>query len=256
MKHGFTLIELAVVLVIIGLLIGGVLVGRDLINAATVKNFVNSIERYNAGASTFRVKYHSLPGDLTPATAELYEFTPRDGQRAHGDGNGLVEGCSLLAQKLGCETALFWRDMWDGHVNNFASSIATDIPVDGTDGSFKIENYLPGTPFRAGNSVFMYALNSRNSYYVTRISAVASDGTLTVNPALTQQEARDIDDKIDDAYPDNGIVRAMSALDTFDAGAADSTRGCVNNSLTNLAYNLVAGYTGDISCMISIRSPL
>jgi len=255
-RSGFTLVELAIVLVIIGLLIGGVLVGRDLIKAATVKNFTATIEKYNAGANTFRIKYRALPGDLRVTEAELYGFTPRTGQPGQGDGNGVIEGCALTSVRLGCETALFWRDMWQGHASPYSTIVATNVPVNGTAGGFTIDQYLPGTPFRSGTSVYMYAFNSRNSYYVARITAVASDGTMTLGPALTPQEARDIDDKMDDSAPANGIIRAMSDLVTYDAGAVPANGVCVNNTLASLAYNLIDRYSSNVSCMITIRGSL
>ena len=54
---GFTLIELSIVLVIIGLIIGGVLVGRDLIAAAQVRAQISQIEKYQTAVNTFRGKY-------------------------------------------------------------------------------------------------------------------------------------------------------------------------------------------------------
>lgn len=255
-RDGFTLIELAVVLVIIGLLVGGVLVGRDLLKAATVKKFTATMDKFSAGAGTFRLKYKSLPGDLMPSDAGMYGFTARSGNLGQGDGNGIIEGCSQQSQRLGCETALFWRDMWDGHVSPIALEAATNIPVDGTVGGFRLEGYLPPTPFRTNTSLFMYALNSRNSYYVGRVASVGNDGTMTMAPALTPQEAKDIDDKLDDTAPDNGTVRAMSDLSTYDMGAAPSDTTCVNNTLDHLAYNLAEDYSANITCQLSIRNQL
>jgi prepilin-type N-terminal cleavage/methylation domain-containing protein len=58
-RAGFTLIELAIVLVIIGLIVGGILVGQDLINAAAVRAQVSQIEKYQTAVHTFQTKYNS-----------------------------------------------------------------------------------------------------------------------------------------------------------------------------------------------------
>jgi prepilin-type N-terminal cleavage/methylation domain-containing protein len=64
----FTLVELSIVLVIIGLIIGGVLAGRDLIRAAELRSLVSEVERYNSAVNAFKLKYNCLPGDCATAT--------------------------------------------------------------------------------------------------------------------------------------------------------------------------------------------
>lgn len=83
-NRGFTLIELSIALVIISLVIGGVLVGNDLIKSAGNRAFVSQLERYNAAVNTFKTKYNCLPGDCTGVTA--YGFT------GNGNSNGMVSG--------------------------------------------------------------------------------------------------------------------------------------------------------------------
>ena len=70
MQHraGFTLIELSIVLVIVGLIIGGILVGQQLIHAAQIRQQAKQFELINAGVNTFRTKYNCLPGDCPDAT--------------------------------------------------------------------------------------------------------------------------------------------------------------------------------------------
>jgi len=65
----FTLIEMSIVLVIIGLIVGAVLVGQDLIRAAEVRATIAQIEKYNTVVNTFRGKYGGLPGDLNASLA-------------------------------------------------------------------------------------------------------------------------------------------------------------------------------------------
>jgi prepilin-type N-terminal cleavage/methylation domain-containing protein len=76
-QRGFTLIELSIVLVIIGLIIGGVLVGQDLIRAAGVRATISQIEQYNTAVNTFMEKYGYLPGDIKDPDASNFGLPPR-----------------------------------------------------------------------------------------------------------------------------------------------------------------------------------
>lgn len=65
---GFTLIELSIVLVIIGLIIGGILVGKDMIRAAELRSVLSQIDNFQSAINAFRLKYSCLPGDCPNAT--------------------------------------------------------------------------------------------------------------------------------------------------------------------------------------------
>mgnify|MGYP000373149386 CR=1 FL=1 len=67
-QSGFTLIELSVVLVIVGLLIGGLLSGQTLIRAAEIRSIATQFTVFNTSAQNFRMKYKAIPGDMTNAT--------------------------------------------------------------------------------------------------------------------------------------------------------------------------------------------
>lgn len=67
--RGFSLIELSIMLVILGLLVGAVTAGQSLIRASELRSVTTDIERYRAGIATFRDKYFGLPGDLLNATS-------------------------------------------------------------------------------------------------------------------------------------------------------------------------------------------
>jgi prepilin-type N-terminal cleavage/methylation domain-containing protein len=74
-KCGFTLIEMSLVLVIIALIVGGILVGQDLIKAAEARAQISQIEKYNSAVNTFRAKFQAIPGDMAVATANQLGFT-------------------------------------------------------------------------------------------------------------------------------------------------------------------------------------
>jgi len=65
--HAFTLIELSIVLLIIGLVAGGILVGRDMIHQAEIRKTISQVQSFETATNTFRNKYNCLPGDCATA---------------------------------------------------------------------------------------------------------------------------------------------------------------------------------------------
>lgn len=68
-RHGFSLVELSIVLVILGLLVGGILAGQSLIHAAELRTVTTETQRFTTALYAFRNKYMALPGDMPNATA-------------------------------------------------------------------------------------------------------------------------------------------------------------------------------------------
>lgn len=114
-QGGFTLVELAIVMVIIGLLIGGVLKGQELINQAQYKKTLTILKGVQAAGETFRDKYAALPGDMLNANNRL----PSCAAGCNGgDGNGIIglqntqaniDQTGMTAPMI--ETSLFWRHL-------------------------------------------------------------------------------------------------------------------------------------------------
>ena len=67
-RAGFTLIELSIVLVIIGLVVGGIFVGKELVRASQLNSVLRDLDKYNSAVLTFKDKYGHLPGDIPNAT--------------------------------------------------------------------------------------------------------------------------------------------------------------------------------------------
>lgn len=89
-QRGFTLVELSIVLLIVGLLLGGVLKGQALIDSAKVKNLAQDLRSIPALAHAYQDKYRALPGDDIGAVLHLCGSAAAC-TRA-GDGNGMVDG--------------------------------------------------------------------------------------------------------------------------------------------------------------------
>ncbi|MFA6041516.1 MAG: prepilin-type N-terminal cleavage/methylation domain-containing protein [Methylophilus sp.] len=99
---GFTLIEMAIVLVIVGLLLGGVLGGQELINSAKVKSLATDFRKIPVYINTYQDKFKALPGDDAGATNHV-------GASANGDSDGLIAGAWDEAKDLTKESVLFWQ---------------------------------------------------------------------------------------------------------------------------------------------------
>ena len=89
-QKGFTLIEIAIVLVIIGLLLGGVLKGQELITSARVRNLIVNQDGVKAAYFGFLDRYRALPGDYSQAQANI----PGCAACQQGDNNGRIDGAA------------------------------------------------------------------------------------------------------------------------------------------------------------------
>lgn len=89
-QSGFTLIEIAIVLVIVGLLLGGVLQGQQLIENSRVRGAINDFKGIPAAAYSYMDRYSRMPGDDSSATQAI-RGTAWTGQTA-GNANGTIDG--------------------------------------------------------------------------------------------------------------------------------------------------------------------
>ncbi|MGH8677661.1 MAG: prepilin-type N-terminal cleavage/methylation domain-containing protein [Burkholderiales bacterium] len=105
-QQGFTLIEIAIVLVIIGLLLGGVLKGQELITSARVRNLISLQDGVKAAFFGFQDRFRSLPGDYTQATVNIV------GATSNGNGNGRIEIAAVpVGGSVPQENVLVWEHL-------------------------------------------------------------------------------------------------------------------------------------------------
>lgn len=271
-ESGFTLIEMSIVLVIIGLIVGGTLTGRDLINAAAIRAQVSQMEKYNTTVHTFQGKYGYLPGDIPDPTASQFGLQTRGIYRGEGDGNGYIEGiwgnsavghCGIC-ENAG-ETVVFWVDLSTVNLldGKFSTALTTD--TQGNNAS-DISDYLPAAKIGQSNYIYVYgggygyAANNAmgdglNYYGLSAVTLLAGGVAVTSTPGLTVQQAYSIDKKIDDGLPQSGNVTAIyanngviwagsgqpSGTAPYTTATAGSSTSCFDNSVTSNGTPGVAG---------------
>jgi prepilin-type N-terminal cleavage/methylation domain-containing protein len=117
-QRGFTLVEIAIVLVIIGLLLGGILKGQEMITQAKIKNVVADFSGISAAYYGYQDRYRSIPGDDTQAATRWTTPTAA----VAGDGNGIVAGQYNAA----CATAADESCQWWDHLRRAGFVAGTD----------------------------------------------------------------------------------------------------------------------------------
>jgi prepilin-type N-terminal cleavage/methylation domain-containing protein len=263
-EAGFTLIELSIVLVIIGLIVGGVLVGQDLIKAAEIRATIAQIEKYNTAVNTFRNKYNGIPGDLAAASASQFGLfaSTSASTTGYGDGNGLIEGGASGATNFIGEPAIFFRQMTDAGFIDGAygtsglattGALTTSVTTTATSNGF-----IPPAKLGRGNSVTVGSASGINYFVITNISGISTTGSYTVGTsggALTPQEAYNMDKKVDDGLPGTGSIFALDSNATNPSASGGFTTvtantNCISGSGSTLAY-LVSGTTQ--ACSLRFR---
>jgi len=271
-KSGFTLVELAIVLVIIGLIIGGVLVGQDLIKAAEIRATATQIEKYNTAATAFRTKYDGYPGDLIQsraATFGLTNFAAGLGADGLEDGDGVLENGGTAANKqgVGGEATLFWRHLTEAQFisDAFTAAMGDVAVVAASDAA--VGTFLPTLKIRDSADVHVTGIGGRNYFYISAITAItAVTGAVPgEGPALTPTEAESVDQKVDDGVYSTGIFRAFASLgdatlDTQDPGGVAAAGVCVDQGAGapiagDEEYSVAnANFSSSVGCRVRWRA--
>lgn len=233
------------VLIIIGLLSGGILLGRQLIHAAELRSVMGDIEKFNTAVYAFRGKYNCLPGDCAKAT----EFFGQDAGNCargsvasgtcDGDGNGKIgefcstEPCNDLGNdygKEGREKFLAWQQLAlaeliagrfsgtgdlrdsDNYGHDRASLVGWNVPASKISGAgylisdMEVDEFAVDRFTAQGHYIFFG--NPMTDYYAISPPSI---GQLfePSGPAISPVDAAGIDGKMDNGRPDSGSVMSV-----------------------------------------------
>ncbi len=214
-QSGFTLVEIAIVLVIIGLLLGGILKGQELINSAKVKNLAQDFKTVPLYIYGYQDRFKALPGDDSAAfgaggTGHLPSTTiPAPAASDNGGGDGVIGG---LWDATTGESYMFWRHV---RAANFAAG-----STDNTD----TVNYPPKNV--DGGRIGI------TSNTLTNGPVVNMSGTYAFCSAnLLGKYAKQLDRTLDDGNTATGSVRVIANA-TATAQATPIATGSVDDATT------------------------
>ena len=193
-QKGVTLVEIAIVLVIIGLLLGGILKGQEMITQAKIKNVIADVTGVSAAMYGYQDRYRALPGD--DKNAGRWTSAPA---AAPGNGNGVIEG-AYNAAAVG-ESLNFWDHLRRA---GFVGGQGTENPFNAVSGKMGVQTGDGTGPTPGG---------------VLAVSGPAVEqftGLILCTANLPDKIAVSVDAQMDDGKGNSGSVRGIKA-----AGNAD-----------------------------------
>jgi prepilin-type N-terminal cleavage/methylation domain-containing protein len=191
-QRGFTLIEIAIVLVIIGLLIGGVLKGQELIYNQKVKSTYDAYRQYTAAMYGYQDRFRAIPGDDASATTRGFVVSPLDPAIANGTGNGSIAGGANL-----CNTATSAAEVCQANYH------------------LRLAGFLAGQGTRSATHPFGGAVNLEAPTQIVGFTAQ----TAVCWFSLTNKAAQQIDTSYDDGRATTGTMRGNADYTAAMTGA-------------------------------------
>ena len=214
--QGFTLIELSIVLVIIGLLIGGVLGGQELIHQGELRSVLTEANSYTVAVNTFRTKYNAWPGDMPNAS----QYWPSAPTLPNGNGNGSIGGSGTTNEGFLAWEVLALSGIIPGKYTGQASTAdplnyveaGINVPksklnpahwnigrfydIDGN--GFAVPAFWPNNTAEqfSPNALWLAELDDKTQNFDMGLS-------------LTPSDSKELDSKIDDGFPFTGKVNSI-----------------------------------------------
>lgn len=249
-QHGFTLVELSIVLVILGLLVGGVLSGQALIRASELRAVATERDRYVTALNAFKDKYFALPGDMKNAFAfwgtDCGTDTTDGSTGCNGNGDGLVQSGSPESEFVKAWEHLSRAGLIEGSFDgtgvpsgaqNVVTISNTNVPASRFPNAYWSIGVSPcegcgyGMPSYAAGQSTLLALGSFDT------PDVSDPEWLYPLKAMTNSEVWNIDTKTDDGRSETGTMRGGNAEGVCDddggndpyrlSTQADATGQCV-----------------------------
>ena len=217
-KHpAFSLIEISIALVIIGLLVGAVLKGQDLLHNARLNALITQIDQYKLATHGFLDRYGALPGDFSQASTQIRS------DLFDGDNQGYIQGPGVAPKSSGrdYQATSFWAHL-------AAADLIADPGTTDTSHALGPGYGIPATKLGGGISV---AHNPEPGMYGHWFIIGRHFGITTKGGLFTPRDALAIMQKLDIPSPFKGSVQVRNAKDSQHKDV------CLKGSQLNIASN-------------------
>lgn len=227
-KNGFTLVELAVVLIIIALLVAGVTQGNKILKSAKLRTVISDISVFTSAVENFRQQYNALPGDM--ANAHSFWDDGANGvcgtaAQCNGNGNRNIQWGNGPNSS---ESFRAWQHL---SLSGILPGSYSGVAGSGGNNHADVGVSVPASRIKGGGYILQYGnwygVPSRNGMQFG--SATSNGGT--INSIITSRDAYYIDQKMDDDSPYYGTVQTYK-------GNEYSGNDCTSGSGAATAYKL------------------
>ncbi len=246
-NRAFSLVELSVTLIIIGLLAVGIVAGSRLLNTTALNKDISNLEKYKTSVVSFISTYRQYPGDFAKAAQFFGNNCLGDNGGSDicsGDGDGLIESPA--------EFSKFWLHLKAANIVNpeftiSSSSTPTDediFPKTNYDNYGRYAAHHYSSFSRKSGSSLDIAVAERNYLVVGGLDIAADVSNMPLLGNLLPKDALRYDKKIDDAHPSEGNLIAF-------IGSNYAPLGVSGSCLTDLAT--YANYENSKTCVLAYK---
>jgi prepilin-type N-terminal cleavage/methylation domain-containing protein len=211
---GFTLVEIAIVLVIVGLLVGAVMKSREMIMNAKLKRVESDAAGIHLAIATYQDRYRELPGDDPDAYNRFDIYSTLDKNNVNGNGSGLIEGD------------------WD-EANTDTLSISGAVESEKIFAHLRAAGLIPG-----GSDDTTRPSNAYSGKIGIQNGALRISGHVTIFGNLDGSFIKIIESRLDDGEPDTGRIQADTTDNLMTSGSLSRATKYNDANQYNVAFRL------------------
>ncbi len=247
-SSGFSLLEMSIVLIIIGLLVGGIMSGRAIIESSKLKDVMVEMDYYLTATKSFQSMYNGLPGDLGNATSiwGVLHATPATCFTTIATGKATCNGDNDTRIQTWNEQFRFWQHLKNADLIK-GSFTGTGDPAGGQNPS---RANLPETAIEvAFFAVKFLDVNPGGNYFAGNYGNVftigTTSGTSSEFPIFSAEQAQEIDSKMDDGKPGSGLIRSH-------VSTSSTSPNCATTAVVSTATYDVANTSARLCSLVYV----